>query len=249
MKNKISFLLLPIIFLSFFLVSADTGIYFSDLGLTIPQGECFNINLPCNNCTYMNISISFPNGTTIVENEGMTNLSSSYFYNYTFCDTDILGYYSLITNYDENYDEDGLYLYSDTNFLQVTPNGLKPADTGQMSIGILYFFIMLSAIFIFLGYLFLRNDSLWIKYSGLFLMILGFGFIYYDLHLSNLYATTIAINSGAGNVTTGAFVMVSNFLKLAPYIVAGVIAFFSVKLFRASIKKKNDSDGWDDGNY
>lgn len=131
----------------------------------------------------------------------------------------------------------------------VTPNGVAPADVGQMSVGILYFFIMLSAIFIFLGYLFIKNDSIWITYVGLFMMIIGFGFVYYDLHLSNLYATTIAVNSGAGNVTTGAFIIISNFLKLAPYLVAGVIAFFSIKLFLATVKKKNSSDGWDNGNY
>lgn len=131
----------------------------------------------------------------------------------------------------------------------VTPNGVEPADNGSMSVGLLFFFIFLSAIFIFLGYLFIQNDSLWISYSGLFLMILGFGFIYYDLHLSNLYASTIAINSGAGNVTTGAFVIVTNFLKLAPYIVAGIIAFFSIKLFVATLKKRKSSDGWDDGHY
>jgi hypothetical protein len=132
---------------------------------------------------------------------------------------------------------------------EVTPTGKIVSDIGSLSTGILYFFVLIGFGFIFLGYLFLKNDSVWIKYTGLFLMIVGFAFIYYDLHLSNLYATTIAINSGAENVTTGAFIMITNFLKLAPYLVAGIIGFASVKVLRASIKKNKNKDGWDDNNY
>lgn len=139
--------------------------------------------------------------------------------------------------------------YSGTEERDVTPTGKPVADSGQMGTGILYFYAIVAAIFIFIGYLLLMNESLWISYSGLFLMILGFAFIYYDLHLSNLYATTIALNSGAGNVTTGAFLMFNRFIKLAPYIVAGLIIFSSVKVLRSTIKKKGSKDGWDNNQY
>ena len=80
-------------------------------------------------------------------------------------------------------------------------------------------------------------------------MIIGFSFLYYDLHLSNLYASTIAINSGAVNVTTGAFLMIVRFLKLIPLLIAGIIAFSSVKLLRKAIKKRRGYDGWDNNDY
>jgi hypothetical protein len=164
------FLVVLILFFSLTIISADTSLYFSDLGLTIPQGDCFNINLPCNNCTYMNISISLPNGTTIVENERMTNLSSSYSYNYTLCDTDTLGTYFLITNYDE----DGVSLYSDTNFLQVTPNGEEFSIPVIAAFGILL--ILISVLLILCIYkLFDVNSPMWIitfSVIAYFLMLL-----------------------------------------------------------------------------
>jgi hypothetical protein len=44
--------------------------------------------------------------------------------------------------------------------------------------------------------------------------------------------------------------MFLNFIKLAPYIFAGIIAFSSVKMLKEAMrKKKAGSDNWDNGNY
>jgi hypothetical protein len=209
---------------------------------TFRQNEDIRITQVCSTATYINISsVAFPNSSTAVSNIKMTSAGSGEFY-YDFINTSQLGRYDVRGISDEC--EKSFAYYFD-----VTPTGVKIQDEGQLSIGILYFFIILGFGFIFLGFLFLRNDSLWISYSGIVLMVLGFAFLYYDLHLSNLYASTIASSSGVGNVTLGAFKMVVSFLKLAPYFVAGLVAFAFVKVFRATIKKRNGKDGWDNNDY
>ena len=167
-----------------------------------------------------------------------------------------------VAEIDKNFfNETGKYLYNwdcqgtlrggyFNGILEVTPTGIVISEgDSNISIGILYLYAFLSFIFLGLGLLLIRNDSVWVKYSGLFLMIIGFAFVYYDLHLSNLYASTIAYQSGAANTSLGIFVMMIRFLKLAPYIIGGIIAFASVKVLRTAIKRKKSSDGWDNGNY
>jgi len=115
MEKKIVLLISLFFFIS--LVSASS-IYFDFEFSVVEQNTCFNIPGSCDNCTYMNITILFPNGTVIVENQAMTNLSSTYYYNYTFCNTSTLGSYIYITHYDED-----SYLETDENFFEVTPSG------------------------------------------------------------------------------------------------------------------------------
>lgn len=263
-KNKI-FLLLPIfIFALMFISSAPqfstTNIDF-DNGYVLVTSEIYYIqqNEPhqFNFFVYNKTDGTLQDNATITCNFYLANKSGEILYFsevHYFADghwgIDILGgNFSILGTYAYGLKcEDG-FGGSMTGTFYVTPTGEAVDDFGNLSTGILYFLMLTSFAFLFLGYLFLKNDTIWIKYTGLFFMIIGFAFLYYDLHLSNLYASTIAINSGASNVTSGIFVMFARFIKLAPYIVAGVIAFFSVNLFRATIKKKNSSDGWDNGNY
>jgi len=133
--------------------------------------------------------------------------------------------------------------------LSITPTGKSIDNVGQISVGILYFLIILAFGLIFLGYLFINKESIWLNYFGIFLMCLGFIFIYYDLHLNNLYAVTIAVDSGASNVTTNTFIMISRLLKIAPYLVVLIIAGVVIKLYNNHKKKKESNDGWDNNNY
>lgn len=197
--------------------------------------------IPSAGATY-NFSVYYPNGSALLENaQAQANGQGSF--NYTLIHP-ISGTYTLKSFC---YDTAGNYSNSESYFCN--PTGKVVEDIGQISTGIMYFYVFIGLGLLFLGYLFLNNKSLWISYTGLFFMIVGFAFIYYDLHLANLYATTIATNSGAENVTTGIFVIFLRFIKLAPYVFAGVIAFSFVKMLRDSNKKKNNNDGWDNGNY
>jgi len=43
--------------------------------------------------------------------------------------------------------------------------------------------------------------------------------------------------------------MIARFLKIAPYIVGGIIAFFSVRTLREAMGHRNMNDGWDNDSY
>ena len=197
-----------------------------------------------NNATQCNITIgNTPNGTVTINQKA--NKTGQTFTSFISGSN-----FSINGDYCFNLEcTDGGQIETGSFCKTITPTGKQIDNEGQVSVGIIYFFVIIGFGFIFVGYLFLNNNSLWISYSGLFMMLIGFGFIYYDLHLTNLYATTIAINSGASNVTGGAFLMIVRIIKLAPYLVAGIIAFASVKLFRASISRKKSKDGWDNNEY
>ena len=197
--------------------------------------------IPSDSATY-NFSVYYPNGSVLVNN-AQAQAQGQGSFNYTLIHP-ISGTYTLKSFC---YDVAGNYSNEETYFCN--PTGKVVEDIGQISTGIMYFYVFIGLGLLFLGYLFLNNKNLWISYTGLFFMIVGFAFVYYDLHLANLYATTIATNSGAENVTTGIFVIFLRFIKLAPYIFAGIIAFSFVKMLRECNKKKNNNDGWDNGNY
>jgi hypothetical protein len=144
---------------------------------------------------------------------------------------------------------DGLTFEGGNFCREVTITGTRVDGVGQISVGLIYFFLALGFGFAFSGWALLNNRSIFISYGGLFLIIVGGAFLMYDIHLANLYATTIAVNSGASNVTTGIFLLVLRFIKLSPYIIAGVVAFASIRLLKEAIKKRKGSDGWDNDNY
>jgi hypothetical protein len=212
------------------------------------QNECKVLEQTCNNCTFVNITKMKYGNDTVVNNLNWAMTKIGVNYNYTFCGTQSLGEYTFTTLGNPDGTTTCNTCSEEVSFL-VTPTGKVVDDVGQISSSILYFYVILGFGLIGLGYLFLRSENVFTSYSGLFLMLVGGAFIYYDLHLSNLYATTVAVNSGAGNTTTGGFTLIANFLKLAPYIVAGIVGFASVKLLRGAINKKKSSDGWDNDKY
>lgn len=112
------------------------------------QGDCFNIFEVCDNCSYMNITVLFQNGTAIVENAAMTNLSSQYYYNYTFCETSNRGVYGVLYYYD-----DGADTYSKTDSFEVTYSGIT-LSTAQ---SILYGFFLVVFVFFMISLTFIIN--------------------------------------------------------------------------------------------
>lgn len=217
----------------FSFVSADLG--------TFKQGECVKIVVPLNavSMTLTNVNSPSPNTSIILTNQAMEKNGN--LFNYTFCDTLILGTYTY------GFCDNNNQCYS--NSFSITPNGNSIDDVGQLSASLIYFFVIMGVAFLFFGYLLVKNESLWVSYSGLFVMIVGFSFFYYDLHLANVYATTVAVNGGAGNVTTSTFLMFTRFIKLAPYLVAGIITYYTINVLRESINKKKSSDGWDNNKF
>lgn len=225
--------------LGMFLISLASAEY-----LPHKQNTELQFSFTSNNATSCNITIAnTPEGVITINQESTKS-------DQTFNNTIGGGNFTILGNYCFNIEcSDGVKTEGGSVCRYITPTGKSISDVGQISTGIIYFYLILGLGLVGLGFLFLRNNSIWISYTGLFIMLIGFTFVYYDLHLTNLYAQTIAVNSGAENVTSGVFLLVLRFIKLAPYIVAGIIAFASVKVLRATINKRKNNDGWDNNDY
>lgn len=232
MYNK-KYLLMALVLLVAILpfVCADT-LYLSELGLPIPQGECFNIPLSCDNCTYMNITIAYPNGTIAVTNQAMDSISP-YSYNYTFCDTNTLGNYMLITNYDD----DGVYLSSETNFLQVTPNG-ESATEGK---AVFYIGLLLVLVIFLVGavVIFMESENLLARVG-----MIGLGY------LLLITITFLAWNMSADFLTSSPFMIamfrILFFLLIIgafPLVIGGFVWYF-IMLFKVKEIEKLMTKGF-----
>jgi len=241
MNTKIM-LIFTVFLFSMFCVTAGTEYYEVNQESNLILTCTIDNGIPTPSAT-MSLTVSYANGSLFLDSVSASSIGNGIF-NYTTAFPEIGTYRPTLVCIDgsnSNSDSSGVY--------EVTPNGKHIDNDGQVSIGILYFYVILGLGFVFLGFLFLKSESLWVTYFGIFIMLLGFTFLYYDLHLSNLYATTIAINSGAGGTATGAFIMIAKFLKISPYIIAGLIAFFSVKTLKEAMGSRNKNDGWDNNSY
>ena len=65
----------------------------NDLG-TFPKGDCVEIKQVCASCTYVNLTVSYPNSTRAVTNIGMNDIGSAT-WTYDFCQTNVSGRYDI----------------------------------------------------------------------------------------------------------------------------------------------------------
>lgn len=73
------------------LVSAETNL--NDLG-SYPQGKCVLIKQVCATCSYVNVSISYPNSSLATQNGGMNKIGSAT-WTFEFCNTTTKGRYDI----------------------------------------------------------------------------------------------------------------------------------------------------------
>jgi len=93
--------LLNIFLISFILLSILNISAVETLG-TFKQNSCIELKQNCANCSYVNInSVSYSNSSKIITNVVMTKDRTNY--NYTFCNTTVIGEYIV----DGNGDLDG----------------------------------------------------------------------------------------------------------------------------------------------
>lgn len=115
---------------------------------TFKKGECISLAQICESCTYNNISyLLYPNSSTALSNVQMTKDDT--YYNYTFCDTDIIGEY-LVNGFG---DEDGtkeIWVYD----FVITGSGDK-VNTSQSILLLAQFGVV--ALFFGLGRVFSRE--------------------------------------------------------------------------------------------
>lgn len=194
----------------------------------------------CQDASFITLSsIQTPTSSVLI-NENMTSTGSGQFcYNYTPIE---------LGRYDFRGISDGCEGTFAT-YLEVTPSGkLTTSADSNFGVGVMFFIVVLGIVFISMGFYFI-SKSFWLTWLGIFFFVIGFFLFYQDLHLANLYAQTVAINTGADNSTTNVFVMVTRFIKLLPYFSWLIVGFAIVRLLRMNAERKKDNDGWDNNSY
>lgn len=143
MYKKIYLLLMCVILCSC-MVSAST-INIGDYPITIEQDTCWEIPFTCDNCTYVNVTVAYPNGSIILDNQEMTS-NGGFYYNHTFCNTSTLGKYFMAFHYDD----DAVYSYTDLEWFRVTPNGVIATEGNAIlyigGLGLLFILLLTSII-------------------------------------------------------------------------------------------------------
>jgi len=186
----------------------------SIIDLKIP---CFNNNTYCSDIAFCNVTIIYPNGSVLVNNQNMTN--SGAFHNYTLDETqtNILGEYNAVTICNDN----GV-LGSTTFTFQITGTGNENPSDLVMAMFLFFFIAILFylMLFIFFGMKHFKSldfdlNDLAYNFGGYF-ALLG----YYVME-----------NSYLGNSTIGSFAVlllevgsVTNiFLPLLAYLLSVTI--------------------------
>jgi len=174
---------LLIILLGIFLINLAFA-QIESLG-TFQQGSCIEIKQVCASCTYVNITVSYPNSSFAVYNEEMTKIGSGT-WNYSFCNTNTTGRYDITGEGDLN----GIPTGFSALYFEITPNGLK-FDEGQgfSSIGLFLSIIAISFLFMYFGFKFSENNKTFP--IGLFFLIISLFVSIYALHLGYIMTRDI----------------------------------------------------------
>jgi len=119
------------------------------------QEQCVNLKQICGNCTYVNItSVLLPDSTQIINEVEMTKAGTEY--NYTFCNTSILGNY-IVSGKGDLDGKDTIFAYD----FKITPMGNESSVENSIlhfiSIGILVFFIILFT------YSLIKTDKIYLR--------------------------------------------------------------------------------------
>ncbi len=176
--NKI--LLVFLIVLCSFITTAEI----TNLG-TFKQGSCVEIKQVCASCSYINITISYPNSTFAVYNQKMTKIGSGT-WNYTFCNTSSLGRYDVTGEGDL----EGRATGFSALYFEITPSGDK-FDEGQgfSSLGLFISIIAVAFLFMYFGFKFSESEKLYP--IGLFFMLVSLFLSVYCLHLGYIFTRDV----------------------------------------------------------
>lgn len=144
--------LILLIIVALCLITTATAI--DNLGY-FKYGECIDLIQICSNCTYNDItSVRFPNSTIALENVSMQQNGVEY--NYTLCNTNATGEYTVNGKGDEN----GIVSVWAYKF-NVTPNG-QEVTTGKI-LSLLIILAIILIVFIILCFAFANAQNDWLK--------------------------------------------------------------------------------------
>jgi len=164
----------------------------NELDLKVP---CFYEDTRCSDTAECNISFLYPNSSFLVEEQPMTNLLNGY-HNYTLnkSQTSVLGEYSVSIYCIDNSGTG----YSTFTF-EINPTG-NEITVGQtiVSLGLIFVMMILSGLFTFFSFQFIRVKNLFS--FGLLFMLLALFLSVYVLHLGYIFSRDILWTLAMGNV-------------------------------------------------
>jgi hypothetical protein len=145
----------------------------------ISQGQCIQIPQVCASCTYVNLSVQYPNKSIAISNQAMIPNGAG-LWTYEFCDTNQLGRYDVSGQGDIN--------AIDTGFSVL----VFQVEGGNLTI----FLVLVGASLILLLFAFLFKSP-WISFaSGSLMIVSGIYLMVYGLQsFSDLYTRSIAYTS------------------------------------------------------
>lgn len=123
------------------------------------QSSCVELKQTCSSCTWINITISDPDGDRIYNNVEMTD-SSAGTWIYDFCNTTKIGRYG-VTGEGDIDNSDKTFAY----YFEVTPSGF----TGTLG----FYFVIIVILFALVGLGFWQQEAWYIVFGGMGLMAFG----------------------------------------------------------------------------
>ena len=201
------------------------------------QGECINLVQSCSSCTTNVITnVLYPNSSVAMGTVTMSTTDSIY-YNYTFCNTTVLGQY-IVSGYG---DVDGV----DTNWVYdflITPAGtIQTTAQGGLSIGVILSVLAIMIFFGWIGFKFIEKDQTFA--FGLFFLVMSLILSLYGLFLGYVLSRDYLVTS-VSDVQEKIFI--SALLALTGImLIAFVFLFISViKQFKIRKSEKQYGEGY-----
>lgn len=239
-NKKIGLSILIAIIILFFVmsfVSAEINNY-----APVKQGDIVTIKQVCASCTYVNITISYPNSTIAISNQAMVSQGAGV-WTYDFSNTSQLGRYDVNGEGDLN----GVATGFDVLWFEVTPSGIT--QTTSQGIGsAIFLFLMLSLTILFgwMGFRLSESKSLWIL--GIFFLFLSVLLIVYNVWLGVEYHRNFTglTNSAMPEIIFYIFM----FLLVSGFLSGLALLFLRWKelgrYIKKEIQKKKEDEEFDD---
>lgn len=191
--KRLNIFLILLTLLTIPLISANLG--------TFKQGDCVDVKTILNTTSVTLSTLNYPNGTIAVSEQDMTNVAGKT-WNYTFCNTSIVGNY----NYDYYDGEGNIYV----NEFEITNTGESfNLQTSSIYIVALVFIVLLIVSLIFIINILPSSDAVdiegnilqisWLKYLRPILWICVYGLGLGILFIISNMALAYIPNAMVGN--------------------------------------------------
>lgn len=209
-----------------------------------PEADA-DIKISCFGATYSNcratdacnITIFYPNMTTLVNNQRMTNNGT--YYNYTIEEIVVRGEYYNVVNCWTDASVENLSGYTTFNFI-VTK--IPATSQGNVAVGIIIGIVALMFLFIYISFRFLDTDTLFP--AGLFFLLISLILSIYVLYLGYTYTNEILLSSAATNVQSVVFISILYSMIGIAFLGMLALTIKTVKEIRERKSFMQTDDGW-----